>query len=565
MIKKINIFLVLLLLLISVGAVSAADEGGLTDIVGSEASSDNIAVVSADENIDHNEEVLTADDSSSELSAASYKVTSSNYNTYFDSDGNLIYSNFNPGDTIELSGSFSGVSFVFNKTVNIVGTSNDMKNSMITLLSGASGSHIANLKITNTNDGTYGIFLNSASNCVIQNCTIKNTGKSSYCICLGNGANKNTVKENNLETYGVTYGHNQRSTPPLVLSGSHHNTILKNKIKVDDANGIYLSSYSGGPLKGGESNYNIIKQNTINYNVLPTSWAFGIQVMGSNNKIISNKINGAYRGISTAGYSNEITKNTINHLTGADYNNPNVEIGGDYGIVGSYNTLISNNKILNSKIIADGAGISAIDNSIVENNIVQVTEKGRGIVAGGSNVIVRNNVITTQSGSGIYEKDEGSGLLVDGNNITSDSGVGILVEKLSSKRMPKNVTVTNNIISTNNKFAIDVAGVQAGTSDTDYSSNTIIGSGLINSPAGVIDNSKPTYTYKGTNHDITLENFSKYINDNGGLTSEIKDGDTLKFEGTFTNKVIYVTKQVRITGNNPIFYNSTFKVTCGMY
>ena len=31
----------------------------------------------------------------------------------------------------------------------------------------------------------------------------------------------------------------------------------------DDANGIYLSSYEGGPLKGGDSNYNFIYNNTI--------------------------------------------------------------------------------------------------------------------------------------------------------------------------------------------------------------------------------------------------------------------------------------------------------------
>ena len=563
MIKKINIFLVLLLLLVSVGAVSAADEGNSTDMLGNEAIQDAIEV-SVDD-IDYAEDVLTLDDSSSQISAASHTIKSGNYDQFFDSNGNLISSDVNSGDTIKLDGSFSGKSFIFNKTVNIVGTStNNMKNSIVTLLSGASGSSITNLKITNTKDETYGIFLNSASNCTIQDCKITTTdAKHAYPICIANNANHNKVINNDLKTSGQSYGHGTRSTATLIISGSHYNAVSDNKIEVDDANGIYLSDYAGGPLNGGNSNHNKIYNNTIHYNVLPTSWAYGIQVMGSYNEITDNKVTGAYRGISTTGFSNNITHNTINHITGADYQNPTVEVGGEFGIVGSYNSIISDNDIIDSKIISTGAGISVIDNSIVENNRVYVTEKGRGIVAAGSNVIIRNNVISTQTGSGVYERDDGSGLLVDGNTITSDSGVGVLLEKLSSKSMPKNVTIINNIISTSNEYAIDVADVEAGTSNTDYSSNTIIGSGLINSPVGVIDNSKPTYIYTGTTHTITPENIRQFINDNGGLTSKIKDKDILNFEGTFSNEVIFINKQVKITGENPIFYNSTFKVTCG--
>ena len=549
MIKKINIFLVLLLLFISIGAVSAVDDGNLTDL------SSNGAIV----------DELSVDDSSV-ISTNSHTVSLDNYYQYFDLNGNLVSSDVSEGDTINLDGSFSGVTFSFDKPLNIVGTSTiDLKNSMIKLSSGASGSSITNLKIANTNDETYGIFLNSASNCTISSCDIINKGRSSYCICLANGANYNNVTDNYLKAYGINYGHGSftRSTPPLILSGSHHNLVANNHVEADDANGIYLSSYSGGPLKGGDSNYNLIFNNTIHYNVLPTSWAYGIQAMGSYNVIDNNTVIGGYRGVSTSGFGNVIKNNNIVNLTGADYNNPGVESGGEYAIVGSYNSTIINNNVIGAKVISTGAGITAIDGSVVEDNWVNVTLKGRGIVGGGSNVIIRNNVIFTQSGSGVYQKDEGSGLLVDANNITSVSGVGILIEKLSSKRMPKNVTVTNNIISTSNKFAIDVAGVEANTSNMDFSSNIINGSGLVNSPSGVIDTSKPSYIYKGTTHNITPENIRDYINDNGGLTSEISDDDILNFVGTFDNEVIYITKQVKITGNNPIFYNSTFKVTCG--
>lgn len=549
MIKKINILLLLLLILLSIGAVSAVDD--------SDISIDSNSTVS---------DVLTLSDTSNVdiLSESSHTVTQSTYGMYFDNNGNLIKSTVNEGDTIYLDGTLSDLKFTFDKKVNIVGTSsNDMKNSIVTLLSGASGSSVANLNIANTKAQSYGIFLNTASNCKIENCHISNTGQASYCICLANGANYNEVLDNDLTCYGITYGHGTRSTPPLIISGSHYNYVANNHVEADDANGIYLSSYSGGPLNGGNSNFNTIFNNTVHYNVLPTSWSYGIQIMGGNNTIKSNTVIGAYRGVSTAGSGNIIIENKIINLTGADYNHIGVETGGEFAIVGSYDSVVANNTVIGAKVISTGAGITAIDGSVVENNWVNVTLKGRGIVAGGSNVIIRSNVVFTESGSGIYEKDEGSGLLVDSNNITSDTGVGILIEKLSSKRMPSYVTIINNIVSTHNQYAIDASGVQADTSVIDPDSNIIIGGGLINSPAGVIDTSKPTYTYKGVTHVITPENIREYINDNGGLTSNINDGDILSFEGSFNNEVIYITKGVKITGNNPIFYNSTFKVTTG--
>ena len=565
--KKINICLVLLLLLVSVGAVSAAESLNETNVVGNEAIYDAVDV-SSDVNSNHNSnEVLTVDDSQNQLESSSHTITDENYNQYFDLKGNLVSSNVKEGDTINLDGHFSSKNFIFNKKINVVGTSsNNMKNSMISLLSGASGSSISNLNIANTKAETYGIFLNSASNCVIQGCTIKNTGRASYAICVANGANHNNVTDNDLKTYGITYGHGTRSTPTLLVSGSHYNYIANNKVEVDDANGIYLSSYDGGPIKGGVSNFNIIYNNTVmcNINVLPTSWSYTIQIMGNNNTIKANNVIRGYRGISSAGYGNIFIDNTIRNVTGADYNHPGVETGGEYAIVGSYGAIVKNNTIVDCKIISTGAGITVIDNSIVENNWVNVTKAGRGIVAAGSNVVIRNNTVFTEFGSGIYEKDEGSGLLIENNVITSDSGVGILIEKLSSRRMPSNVTITGNTVITGNRVAIDASGVQADTSNINdiVSSNNVFGKD-IHTPAGVIDTSKPTYIFKGNTSTVTPSNFDEYINANGGLTGRVNDGDILKFKGTFDNKVIYINKGIRITGEDCTFYNSTFKVTTG--
>lgn len=558
MVKKINILVLLLLVLLSVGAVSASEDVNLTD---NNANSDILEI--SENSIEGADENLYSASNNEILEANSHTITQSTYLKYFDNKGNLVESTVNEGDTIYLDGTLSDLKFTLTKPVNIVGTSsNNMKNSMITILSGASGSTISNLNIVNTKGDTSGVILNSASYCTIKDCVIKNTGKSSYPISIINGANYNNVTGNDLKSYGVTYGHGTRSTPGLIVSGSHYNYIADNHVEVDDANGIYLSSYSGGINRGGISNFNVIYNNTVRCNVLATSWSYNIQIMGNNNTIKSNTVIRGYRGISTSGYGNIIDSNTIVNITGADYNHIGVETGGEYGIVGAYYSTIVNNKIIGAKIISTGAGISAIDNSVVENNWINVTKVGRGINAGGSNVEIRNNTVYTVSGSGIYEKDEGSGLLVENNNITSESGVGILIEKLSSKRMPSNVTVVGNTIITGNKVAIDASGVRESTSNIDILSNEVFGK-AINTPAGVIDTSKPTYIFKGTTIKITPDNFAEYINDNGGLTSSVNDGDILEFDGTFNDKVIYVTKSVKITGKNPIFHNSTFKVTSG--
>ena len=254
MVKKINILVLLLLVLMSVSAVSAADDINVTD---NNANSDILEISS--NSIDDTVYSVSNDDN---LESNSHTITQNSYSQYFDNKGNLIESTVESGDTIYLDGSLSELTFKFTKPVNIVGTSsNKLQKSVITLFSGASGSTVSNLNIVNTADQKPGVILNSASYCTIKDCTIVNKGASSYPISLINGANYNNVTGNDLKSYGVTYGHGTRSTPALIVSGSHYNYIADNNVVVDDANGIYLSSYSGGDNKGGLSNFNVIYNN----------------------------------------------------------------------------------------------------------------------------------------------------------------------------------------------------------------------------------------------------------------------------------------------------------------
>lgn len=550
MVKKINILLVLLLLIVSVGVVNAADDVNET--------------VSSDEAIvDDTSDVLTSEEV---LTSTPHSITNENYNAYFNDGGDLISQDVNDGDTLEISESFSNKNFTFQKSINVVGKENTrLDNCVFTFSGSASGSSISNLNIFNTRATSYGIFLNGVSNCVIQGCFINNTGASSYAVCVANNANYNNVTNNNLHTYGITYGHGSRSTSPLLISGAHHNYIANNNISCWDANGIYLSSYVGGPLKGGASTFNNIYNNTIKYNVLPTSWSYGIQVMGGNNIVNSNTVIGAYRGISTSGPNNKIINNKIINLTGADYNNPNEESGGEIAIVGSVYSIVINNTVLNAKLQATGAGISVLDHSIVENNVVEITNRGTGIHPQGLNITIKYNNISTAVGAGILYNTHSYNLLIIGNEIISQSGVGVLIQKLSSKRMPGNITIRDNFISTGNKYAIDARDADKNSiNDISADGNSIPKNrGIVATPEGEFNPNKPVYRFNGKKYTITSSNYDEYFNSDGSLNSNISDGDILFFEGDFSNRIIFVNAAVKITGNNPVFYNTTFRLTSG--
>lgn len=98
-IKKLNIVLILfVLLIVSLGAVSAAD---------------NVNETLGTNEISQGDEILTA---------SQHTVTSSNYNSYFSGSGELIGSAVNAGDTLTLSGDFSGKDFIINKNITVAGS-----------------------------------------------------------------------------------------------------------------------------------------------------------------------------------------------------------------------------------------------------------------------------------------------------------------------------------------------------------------------------------------------------------------------------------------------------------
>ena len=216
--KKINMVLILLLLLIvSVGAVSAADNSSETLSVNDNTQGDEI------------------------LTASNYTVTEKTYGNYFSGKGEMS-SSVNAGDTIILSGDFSGKNFTINKQITLTSSGGTIKNGVITLTKDASGTVITGLTIKNSNNYLYGIHVNGATNCEIRDNFMNNTGQSSYCVVLNKDSDFNKIEHNTLSCYGETYGHGTRSTPVILLGSADNNYIADNVIYSADANAIYLSS-----------------------------------------------------------------------------------------------------------------------------------------------------------------------------------------------------------------------------------------------------------------------------------------------------------------------------------
>ena len=530
-IKKFNIVLILsVLLFVSVGSVCA------TDNINETLSIDEISEINDGEI----------------LSASQFTVNSGNYNQYFASNGDLISPSVNAGDTIILSGDFSSKNFTFNKKINIVGSGGTISNGIVTFNKGASGSTVSGLTIVNSLNYYRGIYLYGATDCYVHDNDILCSGASAYPICL-NEAKYNNISNNKLESFGAAYGHGSRGTPVIILSASDNNYVANNDIRCADANAIYLSSYRGGIFKGQESYNNYIYKNNIFYTVNVTSWSYGIQLMGGNNTVDSNVIKGAYRGVSSSASSSNKVINNIISVTGTDYST-GIFSGGDYGIALSKNAIVRNNTVTGA---FSGAGISAGDDSIIEKNIVNAS-KGYGITAPGEDVKVIENTIYTASSAGIEQQGRYAGIVVDRNTIVSNSGIGVLLSKASKTKYPSDITITNNKITTSNKYIIN-----AGDADKDsYTISNNTGSGTILTPAGEVDPTVPDFVFNGTTHYITPANYHNYIDDDGNLKNDfVSDGDILFFNGTFNDKQIKITSSVKVTGQNPVFNNSTLIVT----
>ena len=513
----------------------------------------SISAVSAADNTQTNIGDNMTDNSINPIANTQYTITEDNYNNYFDDEG-IMQSVISNGDTLILSGNFNQKNFIINKNVTVNGENVLIQQGTVALINSASGSVISNLKIINDGTNLQGIFLDGATNCLIKNNNISSKGSSSFPIALNPGSNYNTISNNYLVAGGFNTETSTKSTCTLVLGDAHYNTIKNNFLQVDDANAIYLSAYGSGSFVGGVCNYNEIYNNTIKCNIIPTSWCYGIQIMGSNNKADSNRVIGTYRGIS-GGDKTNITNNQLINITGKNFATGEL-VGGDYAIISGSNSIISNNTLTNC--LVESAGVYVTDNSIVKDNNINIHGLAYGINANGNNVQITNNDVKTTTGACVYQAGKLSGLFVDDNNLKSDSGIGVLVKKTSSTKIPTDITITNNVISTSNTYAINA---QDANKTSYIIEKNDVGSSKILTPNGEIV-PDPDFNFNGTTYNINPDTYHAFFDDNGNIiNTEVKDGDILNFTGVFESKYPIISLSLKLTGDNPTFKNSKFNIT----
>ncbi len=485
-----------------------------------------------------------------------FTVDVNNYDNYFDEDGNLK-DNVENGYTLILTGDFNEKSFIINKNITLTGEGATIYKGVVALIRGASGSTISNLKIINLEcTDKQGIILNEVTNCLIKNNNITCSGQSSFPIALNPGANYNVVSDNIIKSGGISLEGSTKSTSGLVLGNAHYNLIKNNYIVVDDANGIYLSAYGSGSFIGGNSNHNIIRNNTVKCNLPdPTSWCYGIQLMGANNTAEFNTVIGTFRGISTGADSN-VTNNTLINITGKNFSTGEM-VGGDYAIIVGANSIVSDNKLINCFV--ESAAVYVGTDSTVKNNDINIKGKGVGVDANGNNVKVINNNITTDSGNGVSQIGKLTGLVVSNNNITSTSGVGVYVGKASKTKVPSDITITDNAISTSNQYAINAK--DANKDSYTIKNNKVNGSSTIYTPDGEVLPDDPSQ-FEGKVHNITSDNYHVFFDDNGNLiNTDVNEGDILNFKGEFSEIFPIISKSVKVTGDNAVLKNSKITVS----
>ena len=538
-----HLFFLLAVLIISLSVVSA--DTNLTD---------DAANLEIHEKIDNNP-VEIADGNSIEKIDVSKNIkenqvttqlTSSNYNQYFRHDSStnqtattgLILS----GDTINLEGNFQNVNFTLDKE-NLTLTSINKNAKLIncTVAITAKNCRVSNLNINNTNSYGLGIFVNNTSNAMVVNNTVFVQNLYAYGIVCDRMINS-TVESNNITSKRVDNAplFSNYKQCALVLTASHFNKILNNRVNCTFANGIYLSVYGSVFMEGGYSDNNLIEGNYVLGG--DTVWCYTIQVMGSNNIVRRNTVLGGHRGVSCEGNKNNtIIENNIQAVMQAVHTS-------------SLCRVLNNNITVNESAVGIYTGEA---DALIENNRIN-SINSPAIKIASSNINISNNIIISSNSYGIYSKGAHKNINIINNNITSQE-TGILFEKQSKTKRVNNILVHNNKINSKSTYAIDFS--QAGSLQEDeihvnVTKNNVLlsvkGGGLSNAYLPPTALSGSVVVEKGINATVTMSNYHTYFNAEGISKPVITPNSNITLKGVFNDVDFQFTNQVNVVGQNCI-------------
>ncbi|WP_406536927.1 hypothetical protein [Methanobrevibacter sp.] len=572
--KKIIIIALMLLITFTCSSIVFADE-----------SMDNSTLTVADEEI----EVIAQEKVNDVVSSPSeITITDENYDNYFNKfTGKLkddVDSNIN---TIKIS-NVSNKAFTIDRPLNIMPDSPhcQIKNGVIHLIAGSSGSNITNLVINNTKGELYveglfisklhGIWFSNSSDNLIYNNTIRIPGaEGCYAMPMGYSSRNKILYNDVISTF----------TSCILMGESDYNNISYNRLEILRqygmvvANIIYMNPYGHADYSGRADcvgtyiSNNYLKDPSIN-SVMEIS----INVMGvsDNTQIINNTVVNGCWGImiETGNYGHTrdscnitIYNNTVVNCTSSINAYANNLLISDNNIVGSAMGVgisaggVSNITVCNNYIDYEDlrSGLQIGSNTIVKDNIVKISNYGNGMVVNGINSTIINNIINIYADNGI-EIFNSSNRILNNKISTFGKGVSIVGEKNSDGTINKvynnsiigntilsddyavyvkgyvyDTLVYDNVIETNQSeaFYVEIKRTLEDKNSGNFTENTI---------NGVIENTETLI--------IDDSNFYDYFDENGYLTYEFKPfSKKILFFTFLTNKDIYLTDQIILTSN----------------
>ena len=400
-----------------------------------------------------------------------HQVNPTNYSRYFNSNGYVLTDVVSSGDVIDLSGRFNKKNFIFTMPCSITSSQGDayLTNCMVEFenvsADSSSVSRVSNLNFNTSIEKAPCVYILGSTYVEVFNCNAYSTGANSNPTLLV-GSSYCHIHDNVFETTFTGYMNMSWKRAGILLGESHYNNISSNHVTVKDSNPIYLTTYGFE-----KSNYNIIFNNTVSTSAFseetglrnPSAWAYGVHIMGDYNTILNNTIMNTYRGVDSEGSFNQIIGNKIFNLSGSYYEGNNGTDGGEGGIFASYNNLIANNTIYDSKIT--GPAIYAVVNTTVYGNVIENITGPNGIqfALTASNCRVYNNTISMKNGTCIIVKGNMTNLTLSNNIISTNNGSGILILKQTRAKFPVDVTIDSNCFLENLRDCINYTDVEGKT------------------------------------------------------------------------------------------------------
>ena len=454
---KYLIFLCLMFI-VSIGAVSAADDVNSTFNANIDVNDVPVDSVIIDNPIYANNE-------------KEYTITNDNYGNYFDNETGdaLEDAPFNNGDILKIA-NVSDKYFVINKNLTILpaGDNTTFKNVGFNFVSGSEGSVVDGITIENNAQKWVNnnqiqlipILIQYSKNVTVVNSYIHSSANHAFALANSSYCN---IKNNTLSTItSVSGGWGGKTT--FLISLSRYNNITDNKMYSTSANVIqFLFGFPGVKVGKGISEFNLIKNNYLNGTTgMNSAMCYGIRIMGNNaagkptgqNTFAGNVISNAFIGIQAQGDVKEVIaiNNTfINVKTGIDvYSNV-----ADGGIVVKGNSINASNIgislkkgyaiIENNTINADSYGIQFTSadskNSIVDNNVI-ISGKDYAISVAGTNTSITDNYI-------ISKDYYGNGAVTSKSNdtiIENNTPAGASINTDISASINKNATIKIDVL-----------------------------------------------------------------------------------------------------------------------